>query len=122
MKKSIAGHMGKHFIVGQMTCREVQTKLHSLSLSCPVMSWTAVLDCCLQKHYVPGGQADQELCPVNCEASQTQFQELVCDLEAKTSQNYCFFYTNAQIGSIRSCSNGLKFGMNIGLYMGQILG
>ena len=33
-----------------------------------------------------------------------------------------FFDTNAQIGSIRSCSNGLKFGMNIGLYMGQILG
>ena len=32
-----------------------------------------------------------------------------------------FVYTNAQIGSIRSCSNGLKFGMNIGLYMGQIL-
>ena len=46
---------------------------------------------------------------------------LVCDLEAKTSQNYCFFYTNAQIGSVRSCSNGLKIGMNIGLYMGQIL-
>ena len=38
------------------------------------------------------------------------------------SQNYCFFYTNAQIGSVRSCSNGLKFGMHIGLYMGQILG
>ena len=33
-----------------------------------------------------------------------------------------FFDTNAQIGSVRSCSNGLKFGMNIGLYMGQILG
>ena len=32
------------------------------------------------------------------------------------------FYTNAQIGSVRSCSNGLKFGMNIGLYMGQIIG
>ena len=47
---------------------------------------------------------------------------LVCNLEAKTSQNDCFFYTNAQIGSLRSCSNGLKFGMNIGLYMGQILG
>ena len=29
-----------------------------------------------------------------------------------------FFYTNAQIGSVRSCSNG----MNIGLYMGQIIG
>ena len=47
---------------------------------------------------------------------------LVCDLEAKMSQNYCFLDTNAQIGSIRSCSNSLKFGMNIGLYMGQILG
>ena len=47
---------------------------------------------------------------------------LVCDLEAKTSQNYCFCNTNAQIGSVRSCSNGLKFGMNIGIYMGQILG
>ena len=44
---------------------------------------------------------------------------LVCDLEAKTSQNYCFLDTNAQIGSVRSCSNGLKFGMNIGLYMGH---
>ena len=31
-----------------------------------------------------------------------------------------FFYTNAQIGSIRSCSNGLKLGMNIGLYMGHM--
>ena len=47
---------------------------------------------------------------------------LVCDLEAKMSQNDCFFYTNAQIGSVRSCSNGQRFGMNIGLYMGQILG
>ena len=28
-----------------------------------------------------------------------------------------FFYTNAQIGSVRSCSNGLKFGMNICLYI-----
>ena len=33
-----------------------------------------------------------------------------------------FFDTNAQIGYVRSCSNGLKFGMNIGIYMGQILG
>ena len=39
---------------------------------------------------------------------------LVCDLEAKTSQND----TNAQIVSVRSCSNGIKFGMNIGLYNG----
>ena len=35
---------------------------------------------------------------------------------------WLFFDTNAQIGSVRNCSNGLKFGMNIGLYMGQILG
>ena len=35
---------------------------------------------------------------------------------------WLFFDTNAQIGSVRSCSNGLKFGMNIGLYMGQTLG
>ena len=27
-----------------------------------------------------------------------------------------FFDTNAQIGSVMSCSNGLKFGLNIGLY------
>ena len=30
---------------------------------------------------------------------------------------WLFFYTNAQIGSVRSCSNSLKFGMNIGLYL-----
>ena len=35
---------------------------------------------------------------------------------------WLFFDTNAQIGYVRSCSNGLKFGMNIGLYMGQIIG
>ena len=48
---------------------------------------------------------------------------LVCNLEAKTSQNDCFFFTQMlKSESLRSCSNGLKFGMNIGLYMGQIIG
>ena len=35
---------------------------------------------------------------------------------------WLFFDRNAQIRSVRIFSNGLKFGMNIGLYMGQILG